>query len=51
MDLNASPQPEEDDDIFESHLGEDNTQEELVHHNDRVELAESAVAISRRVAF
>lgn len=49
MDLNASPLPEEDDDIFDPHLGEDNAQEEHVHHNDHVELAESAVEISRRV--
>ncbi|KAL3536484.1 hypothetical protein ACH5RR_004945 [Cinchona calisaya] len=48
MDLNVSPQPEEDDDIFEPHFGEDNAQEEHIHHSDHVELAESAVEISRR---
>ena len=49
MDLNASPQPEEDDEIFEPHLGEDSAPEEHVHHNDSAEFAESAVEISRRV--
>ncbi|CDP06519.1 unnamed protein product [Coffea canephora] len=48
MDLNASPQPEEDDEIFEPHLGEDSAPEEHVHHNDSAEFAESAVEISRR---
>lgn len=47
MDLNVSPEPEEDDEIFEPHLGEDNVLEH-VHQNDRAELVESAVEISRR---
>ncbi|GMP85607.1 hypothetical protein CsSME_00038696 [Camellia sinensis var. sinensis] len=44
MDLNASPQPEEEEDSFEPHLEEDNAPEHTAH----VEHIESAVEIARR---
>lgn len=48
MDLNASPQPEEDEEIFEPNLSEDNAPEVHVDHHYHAE-AESAISISRRV--
>ncbi|KAI5663666.1 hypothetical protein M9H77_22989 [Catharanthus roseus] len=47
MDLNASPQPEEDEEIFEPNLSEDNAPEVHVDHHYHAE-AESAISISRR---
>ncbi|CAI9098387.1 OLC1v1035024C1 [Oldenlandia corymbosa var. corymbosa] len=47
MDLNASPEPEEDEEFFEPNLAEDNVHEHF-HQNDRSELGESGAQISRR---
>lgn len=46
MDLNASPEPEEDEEIFEPHLVEDKGPPQHIHHH--VEHVESAVDILRR---
>ena len=46
MDLNASPQPEEDEETIELHYEDDSAPEHNVRH---VEHIESAVEISRRV--
>lgn len=46
MDLNASPQPEEDEDPFEPPFEEETAQEHKVGH---VEHIESGVEIARRV--
>lgn len=49
MDLNALPQPEDDDEIFGQQL-EDEPQEPIILHSDeRADYAASAVEISRRV--
>ncbi|KAI7728393.1 hypothetical protein M8C21_026809 [Ambrosia artemisiifolia] len=50
MDLNASPEPEEDEETFEPNFSEDSAPEEkLSHHNyHHVEHGESAVDIMRR---
>uniref|UniRef100_A0A5B6Z2J7 mRNA guanylyltransferase n=1 Tax=Davidia involucrata TaxID=16924 RepID=A0A5B6Z2J7_DAVIN len=45
MDLNASPQPEEDEEFFEPHLEEDTAPEEHIEHVERIE---TAVEINRR---
>ncbi|PIN02762.1 mRNA capping enzyme, guanylyltransferase (alpha) subunit [Handroanthus impetiginosus] len=48
MDLNVSPEPEDDEVFPEPQSEEDNAQEEQVEYNDHVEHEESAVEISRR---
>ncbi|KAK6152508.1 hypothetical protein DH2020_015143 [Rehmannia glutinosa] len=48
MDLNASPEPEEDEVFPEPYSEEDNVQDEQVDYNEHVEREESAVQISRR---
>ncbi|MFS7945550.1 putative mRNA (guanine-N(7)-)-methyltransferase [Helianthus anomalus] len=51
MDLNASPEPEEDEETFEPSFSEDSAPEEIHshhHHHHHVEHAESAVDILRR---
>ncbi|KAF5953668.1 hypothetical protein HYC85_006524 [Camellia sinensis] len=45
MDLNASPQPEEDEENFEPHLQEDTAPEHIIGHEEHIE---SAVEIFRR---
>ncbi|GER37973.1 mRNA capping enzyme family protein [Striga asiatica] len=49
MDLNASPEPEEDDVFPAPHLEEENVPGEFADYNEHVERGESAVQISRRV--
>ncbi|KAL0336787.1 UNVERIFIED_CONTAM: capping enzyme [Sesamum calycinum] len=51
MDLNASPEPEEDEVFPEPQSEEDNVLEEHVDYNEHVSHGESAVQISRRVLF
>lgn len=51
MDLNASPEPEEDEVFPEPHSEEDNVPEEQVEYNEHVEHGETAVQISRRVSL
>nr|KAJ0189523.1 hypothetical protein LSAT_V11C800428410 [Lactuca sativa] len=54
MDLNASPEPEEDEEIYEQTLSEDSAPEEKPshhhhhHHHHHVEHVETAVDIMRR---
>ncbi|KAK4392290.1 capping enzyme [Sesamum angolense] len=48
MDLNASPEPEEDEVFPEPQSEEDNVLEEHVDYNEHVSHGESAVQISRR---
>uniref|UniRef100_M1BT97 Uncharacterized protein n=1 Tax=Solanum tuberosum TaxID=4113 RepID=M1BT97_SOLTU len=50
MDLNALPQPEDDDEIFGQQL-EDEPQEPILHSDERADYVTSAVEISRRVCF
>lgn len=50
MDLNASPEPEEDEVYPEPQSEEDNVPEEVVDFNEPVEHEESAIQISRRVS-
>ncbi|KAI8014757.1 mRNA-capping enzyme [Camellia lanceoleosa] len=45
MDLNASPQPEEDEENFEPHLQEDTAPQHIIGHEEHIE---SAVEIFRR---
>lgn len=49
MDLNASPQPEDDDESFEQHFDEDIAREKHRQRVDHVEHGETAVNIMRRV--
>lgn len=57
MDLNASPEPEEDEEIFEPNFSEDSAPEEKHSHqhhqhhveHHHVEHVETAVDIMRRV--
>lgn len=49
MDLNASPQPEEDDENFEQHYEEYSAPERHTEHRNHAEHVESAVDIARRV--
>ncbi|KAL0426273.1 UNVERIFIED_CONTAM: capping enzyme [Sesamum latifolium] len=51
MDLNASPEPEEDEVFPEPQSEEDNVLEEHVDYNEHLSHGESAVQISRRVLF
>ncbi|CAA0827503.1 mRNA capping enzyme family protein [Striga hermonthica] len=48
MDLNASPEPEEDDVFPEPHSEEENVPGEFADYNEHAERGESAVQISRR---
>ncbi|KAK2966141.1 hypothetical protein RJ640_018394 [Escallonia rubra] len=48
MDLNASPQPEDDEDTFESHYEEDNEPERHIDQISHVERVETAVELLRR---
>ncbi|GER25958.1 mRNA capping enzyme family protein [Striga asiatica] len=49
MDLNASPEPEEDDVFPEPHSEEENVRYEHADYNEHVDGGESAVQISRRL--
>ncbi|GAA0142534.1 mRNA capping factor [Lithospermum erythrorhizon] len=48
MDLNASPLPDDDDESFQQHLGEDNAPEKYVEHYEEIEPVHSAMSVSRR---
>lgn len=50
VDLNASPEPEEDEVLPEPQSEEDNAPEEVVDFTEQVEHEESAIQISRRVS-
>lgn len=49
MDLNASPQPEDDDEIFGHQLEEESEEHIVQQINEHTDYVESAVEISRRV--
>lgn len=48
MDLNASPEPEEDEVFPEQQTEEDTVQEKQIEYNKRVDHGEPAISISRR---
>lgn len=49
MDLNAIPEPEEDEVFYQPNFEEDHAPEEQIEYNEHSEHGESAVEISRRV--
>ncbi|KAH6798383.1 mRNA capping enzyme family protein [Perilla frutescens var. frutescens] len=48
MDLNASPEPEEDEVFPEQHSEEDNVHEEKIEYNEHVDHEETAISTARR---
>lgn len=51
MDLNASPEPEEDEVFPDTHYEEDNAREERIEYKEHVDHGESAAQIARRVSL
>lgn len=49
MDLNASPQPEDDDEFFREQLEEESEEPVVEHSIEHADYVVSAVEISRRV--
>ncbi|XP_057803453.1 uncharacterized protein LOC131018766 [Salvia miltiorrhiza] len=51
MDLNASPEPEEEEVFHEQQSEEDNVQEEHIEYNEHVDHEQSGASLARRVSF
>lgn len=51
MDLNASPEPEEDEVFPEPQSEEDNVQEEHIEYSEHVDHEQSGASLARRVLF
>lgn len=51
MDLNASPEPEEEEVFPEPQSEDDNVHEERIEYNEHVDHGGAAVSTARRVSF